>query len=82
MTAESPEFAAINRVLAAHADEFMAIPGVVGVAVGLLDDGRTPCLQLLVARRTPELAARVPGTLEGHPVEIVESGEIRPLDTR
>jgi hypothetical protein len=39
MTAESPELAAIQRALAAHVDELMAVPGVVGVAIGLLDDG-------------------------------------------
>lgn len=80
MTADSPEFAAINQVLAAHVDGLMATPGVVGVAIGLLDDERTPCLRILVTKRTPELESSLPGTLAGHPVLIDEVGVIRPLD--
>ena len=80
MTADSPEFAAINSVLERHADELMATPGVVGVATGLLDDWKTPCLQILVTERTPELESTLPRNLEGHPVMIVETGVIRPLD--
>jgi hypothetical protein len=30
-----------------------------------------------VARRTPELLARLPAELEGYPVIVVETGEIR-----
>lgn len=80
MTADSPEFAAINLVLEAHAAELMAIPAVVGVAVGLLDDGKTPCLKILVATMTEELERNLPRSLEGHPVVVEETGVIRPLD--
>jgi hypothetical protein len=82
MTEEHPDVAELARVIATHAEELMALPGVEGMAVGLLDDGRTPCLQILVERRTPELEARLPASLEGHPVVVVESGDIRPLDER
>ena len=82
MTADRPELAAINRVLTAHADELMAIRGVVGVAVGLLHDGQTPCLRVLVEALTPELQAHIPRTLDGHPVVVEETGTIRPLDGR
>lgn len=82
MTADSPELAAIKQVLEAHVDELMAIRGVAGVAIGLSSDGKTPCLQILVTKRTPELEARLPRTLEGHPVVVEETGEIRPLDDR
>lgn len=82
MTEDHPDLAAIARLIEAHAAELMAIPGVEGVAMGLLDDGKTPCLQILVVRRTPELEARLPARLEGHPVVLVESGELRPLDGR
>jgi hypothetical protein len=75
-----PSVAELARVIAVHSEELLAIPGVEGMAVGLLDDGRTPCLQILVERRTSELAARLPATLDGHPVVLVESGDIRPLD--
>lgn len=80
MTADSPELAAIRRVQEAHTAELMALPGVVGVAIGLLADGRTPCLKVLVERSSEELRARLPETLEGHPVVVQEAGAIRPLD--
>lgn len=80
MIPDVPDFAALDRLIATHASELMAIPGVAGVAAGLLDDGRTPCLRLLVVARTRELEARLPRTLEGHPVVIEEAGRIRPLD--
>jgi hypothetical protein len=80
MTADSPEFAAINQVLEDHAGRLMTIPGVTGVAIGLLDDEETPCLKILITKSSPELSARLPETLEGHPVVVEETGVIRPLD--
>ena len=80
MTADSPELAPLVRVLEIHSAELMAIPGVAGVAIGLAGDGRTPCLQVLVVERTKELESLLPETIEGHPVVLVESGRIRPLD--
>jgi hypothetical protein len=72
----------INTVLRAHDNEFMQIPGVVGVYVGLRSDGKTPCLKVMAARITPEIRSKVPQSLEGYPVEIEETGEIRPLNSR
>jgi len=68
----------IKSVMEAHVDDLMAIPGVVGVAIGELKDG-TPCIQVLVAEKTRELRRRIPKTLEGHPVDIVVTGIIKPL---
>jgi len=82
MSADDPALAAIRRALAAHAGELMAVRGVTGVSLGLLDDGRTPCLKVLVETSTPELAARLPRTLDGHPVVVEASGRIRPLHGR
>ena len=69
----------INAVLRAHQDELMAIPGVVGVYVGLMDDGKTPCLKVMVSEKTRELEQQIPKSLEGYPVVIEETGVIRPL---
>lgn len=69
----------INAVLSDHDDALMAIEGVVGVAVGLLEDGKTLCIKVLVVRETPELARRIPSSLEGYPVVVEETGVIRPL---
>ena len=41
----------INAVLADHDTQLLAIPGVVGVYVGLLNDEKTPCLKVMLAER-------------------------------
>ena len=69
----------INTVLADHDDELLAIPGVVGVYVGLLPDEKTPCLKVMLARDDSSLKRRLPRALEGHPVVAEVTGEIRPL---
>jgi hypothetical protein len=69
----------INAVLRDHDKELLAIPGVVGVYVALLDDGKTPCLKLMLARKTAETERAIPRTLEGYPVVSEVTGEIRPL---
>ena len=57
----------------------LAIPGVVGVYVGLLSDGRTPCLKVMLARKTPENERAIPRTIEGYSVVTEVTGEIRPF---
>ena len=69
----------INAVLRDHDQELMAIPGVVGVYVGLLDDNRTSCLKVMVIQKTPELERKIPKSLEGYPVVLDETGVIRPM---
>jgi hypothetical protein len=69
----------INAVLSAHQDELMAIPGVVGVYVGLMDDGKIICLKVMVVKLTKDLERQVPSSLEGYPIVIEETGVIRPL---
>ncbi len=69
----------INAVLADHDRELLALPGVVGVYVGLLKDNQTPCLKVMLARKDPGLERVIPRTLEGHPVVTEVTGEIRPL---
>jgi len=65
----------INAVIERHSEELLEIPGVVGVAQGAHE--RHTVVQILVERRTPELLAKLPRTLDGYPVVVVESGEIR-----
>ena len=62
----------------AHTDEFMSIPGVTGVAIGLTRK-KVPCILVLVVRATNEVRKRVPKEVEGHPVEMIETGEIRDM---
>jgi hypothetical protein len=72
----------INSVLATHDKELMKIPNVVGVYVGLFKDGKTPCLKVMLARKSPETERAIPRSLEGYPVVTEVTGKIRPLRNR
>jgi hypothetical protein len=72
----------INDVLRGHDKELMAIPGVVGVYVGLMPDDETLCLKVMVVKETEELKRKIPISLGGYPVLIEESGVIRPLPNK
>jgi hypothetical protein len=71
----------INAVLAAHDKELLAIPDVVGVYVGTLEDRRTLCLKVMLARQNPEAERKIPRTIEGYAVITEVTGQIRPLRT-
>jgi len=68
----------IMAVVDAHAPELIKVPGVTAVAVGALDSGE-PCVRIYVKTLTDELRAKLPKTLDGWPVDVEESGEIKPL---
>jgi hypothetical protein len=68
----------IDTVKEAHTPDLMKIPGVVGVYVGETDDG-IMYIGVMVKKKTPELERQIPATLEGYPVHIEETGEIKPL---
>jgi hypothetical protein len=68
----------IQTVQEAHAPTLMALDGVVGVAIGETDD-RTPCVVIYVREMTKALRTKLPTSLEGYPVRVEVSGEIRPL---
>ena len=72
----------INAVLAAHDRDLMARPGVVGVYVGLMRDGKTPCIKVMLKEKTPEIERLIPRELEGYPVVTEVTGEIKPLKKR
>ena len=67
----------IKEPINLHARDLLAIPGVVGVAQG--ERGNRPCLKVFVIQKTRELEQKIPATLEGYPVVIEETGEIRAL---
>lgn len=69
----------IDTVLAAHTDSLMAYEGVTGVGQALCEGH--PCIRVYVLARTPELEDRLPDVVEGYSVEIVETGQVRPLPT-
>ncbi len=67
----------IEEVLKEHTEELINIPGVVGTAQGLCND--KPCIKVYVIDKTPELEQKIPDKLEGYPLMIEETGEIRAL---
>ena len=67
----------IDQVLQTHRDEWLSIPGVVGTAIG--QRRGKPCIRVLVARRTKEIATRIPGKVDGYPVLVEETGPLRGL---
>jgi len=69
----------IEQVLKEHTDEWMSIAGVVGTAIGKLEG--QPCIKVLVVKKTEELTRRIPSQVEGFPVVIQETGEIRALES-
>lgn len=66
----------IEAVLAEHTDSLMAVPGVLGTAVGRCNNA--PCIRVLVGRVSDEIRRRVPPKLEGYPVHIDVTGTIVP----
>lgn len=68
----------IAEVIARHDQALLALPGVVGLYEGARPDG-SPVIRVMLARRDPALERRLPRDLEGWPVEIEVTGEIRAL---
>lgn len=69
----------INAVLAQYSDRLLAIPAVVGVYVGMLEDGKTPCLKVMLSERKSPAEQPIPEMLEGYRVICDVTGELRPL---
>ena len=67
----------IQQLLREHTAEWMAVPGVVGTAIGEFEG--QPCIRILVTQKTDELAANLAGFLEGHRVVVEATGEFRAL---
>ncbi len=63
----------ITEVVQKHSRKLLSIKGVVGVAEG--ESGGKPCIKVYVSRKTQELMDRIPASLEGYNVCIVESGD-------
>lgn len=67
----------IQDVLQEHTAEWMAIPGVVGTAIGTVE--RQPCIKIFVAEKADELAAKLPSSVQTYRVVVEETGEFRAL---
>ena len=68
----------IEQVQEEHTDEWMAIAGVQGTAIGL-SEGK-PCILILSSVKPETLQDKIPSTVQGYPVVIKETGAFRALD--
>jgi len=68
----------IEQVLKDRTDEWMAIPGVEGTAIGLFEG--KPCIRIFTSSKPQQLRDKIPSTVEGYPVIIEETGKFRALD--
>lgn len=66
----------IDAVLAAHTDSLMALPGVVGTALGLCEGEQ--CIKVFLADSSAATRRSVPARLEGYRVVAEVTGTIRP----
>jgi hypothetical protein len=66
----------IDEVLATHADSLMALPGVVGTAIGLCEGER--CIKVFLTDSNPGTRRRIPDRLEGYRVLVEVTGTIKP----
>ena len=57
-------------------DSVMSLPGVTGTMIGECEG--EPCIKVLVVRKTEDLTEKIPSQFEGYPVELEETGELRP----
>ncbi len=68
----------IQQVQEEHTAAWMAIPGVVGTAIGQCEG--KPCILILTAANTEQVRRKIPATVEGYPVVVQYVGEVRALD--
>jgi hypothetical protein len=64
----------IQQVQEEHTDEWMALPGVVGTALGQC--AGKPCILVFTAANTEQVRQKIPPTVEGYPVVVQYTGEI------
>jgi hypothetical protein len=69
---------AVRRVKERHEGRLLAIPGVVGVAVGVSEKAREQAaIEVYVIQATESLKQVLPKSLDGVEVKTIETGEIR-----
>ena len=67
----------IEQVLDEKTDEWMAVPGVVGVAIGQFKG--KPCIRIFTSVRPQQLRAKLSSTVEDYLVIVEQTGPIRAL---
>ncbi len=68
----------IEQVLKDRTDQWMAIPGVEGTAIGLFEG--KPCIRIFTSSKPQQIRDKISSTVEGYRVIIEETGAFRALD--
>ena len=69
----------IQEVKADWEEKLMAMPGVMGVGIGLTKERREKCIKIYVNRDASAQVPHIPEQLEGYPVEVELRGIFRPV---
>lgn len=67
----------IEQVLQRHSEWLASLPGVVATGQGFCD--HVPCIKVYVVAKTAALLEKLPSQLDGYPLVVEESGDIRAL---
>ena len=67
----------VRTTLQRHLPRLLAIPGVVGAAVG--ESGGRPCIAVYVDPAAPVPPGALPATLDGYPIVTEPAGPFRAL---
>ncbi|NIS38528.1 hypothetical protein GWN26_09515 [Candidatus Saccharibacteria bacterium] len=68
----------VREIKQKYETEWMSIEGVVAVGIGLTAAG-TPGVIVSVSKNKAEVETKIPEVVEGVPIEIQETGEIKAL---
>jgi len=68
----------IEQVLTDNTDQWLAIPGVEGMGIGLFEG--KPCIRIFVSSNEKDLRDKIPSNIDGYTVVIEETGEFRALE--
>lgn len=72
------EHKTIKTVLAKHSRNLASLPGVAAVAEGECDG--KPCIKIYLSSDSAEVLESIPKSIEGIPISVSVSGEIKALD--
>ncbi len=65
----------IEQVHESHAREWMSMPGVEAVGIGLCKD--KPCIKIYVSITAKELKNKIPAVIDGYPISIEQTESYR-----
>ena len=67
----------LKVIQARNEESIMGIPGVVGIGIGLTEDGENLAFIIYVEKLNSTIKAHVPDRIENVPVRLIESGKFR-----